>query len=73
MSSPSFGRGTSLLVVHHQDTAAQSPGPGGLGALLVPVTPDRYLSWISEDLRDQGRLPAVQQTPKYECQGMNGL
>ena len=66
-SPPSFGRGTCLLAVHHQETAAQSPRPGEYGALLVPVIPDRHLPWISEGLRDQGRLPAVQQAPKCKC------
>lgn len=66
-SPPTFGLSTHLLAVHPQETAAQSPRPGGFGALLVPVIPDKCLLWISEDLRDQGRLPAVQQDPRHEC------
>lgn len=55
------------MAVHHQETAAQSPKLDGFGAFLFLVTPDRCLAWISEGLRDQGKLPAIQQAPKHKC------
>lgn len=67
-SPPSFNCGTSPAV-HHQETSAQSPRLGGFGALLVPVTPDRWSAWISEGLR----LPSAQQIPRDECRGTSGF